>query len=143
LIINSNSCTATFTQMAGLAALTGPQDCVMNMMAEFAERRAVIVEGLRGIPGWECSIPQGAFYVFPRVASLGGTSGELADFFLHEAGVALLSGTSFGVAGEGHLRLSYANDLSSLREAVHRLAEATSRWIEQQKYMPSGLTQDI
>ncbi|MCL4540758.1 MAG: pyridoxal phosphate-dependent aminotransferase [Chloroflexi bacterium] len=139
LMINSNSCTATFTQIAGLTALTGPQDCVVTMMAEFAERRAAIVEGLRGIPGWECLMPQGAFYAFPRVAGLGGTSQELADFFLREAGVALLSGASFGAAGEGYLRLSYANDLSHLREAVHRLAEATSRWTEQQTRTTSSL----
>jgi aspartate/methionine/tyrosine aminotransferase len=127
LMTNSNSCTATFTQLAGLAALSGPQEPVAAMVAEFARRRELVVAGLRGIAGWHCLAPDGAFYAFPSVQRLGVESRALADFFLQEAGVALLSGGGFGAAGEGYLRLSYANSLPNLELAIRRLAAATAR----------------
>lgn len=127
LMTNSNSCTATFTQLAGLAALTGPQAPVEAMMAEFEARRALVVSGLNGIPGWRCRQPDGAFYAFANVQALGQDSRSLADYFLEEAGVALLNGGSFGAAGQGYLRLSYANSRRNLEEAIRRLALATSQ----------------
>ena len=132
LMTNSNSCTATFTQLAGVAALTGPQEPVADMMAEFTRRRAVVCKGLNSIPGWRCLEPDGAFYAFPNVTALGGDSRVLADYFLDEAGVALLHGSSFGAAGEGHLRLSYANSLTNLEAALERLSTATNRLLERQ-----------
>lgn len=121
LMVNSNSCTASFTQMAGVAALEGPQDCVDNMLAEFTRRRAVVVEMLNGIKGVKCAPPVGAFYAFPDIRGTGYTSRELADKLLYEGGVALLAGASFGEAGEGFLRLSYANSLENLREGLTRM----------------------
>jgi aspartate aminotransferase len=130
LMTNSNSCTATFTQMAGIAALTGPQRPVEEMMAEFDRRRSLVVEGLSGIAGWRCQVPAGAFYAFPNVKALGGDSRQLADYFLQEAGVALLSGGGFGLAGEGYLRLSYANSAENLKRAIARLRDASARLLE-------------
>jgi aspartate aminotransferase len=127
LMTNSNSCTATFTQLAGVAALTGPQEPVEAMMAEFARRRDLVAAGLNAIPGWSCQMPAGAFYAFPNVRALGGDSRQLADYFLGQAGVALLSGGGFGAAGEGYLRLSYANSIEKLEQALDRLATATAR----------------
>src|SRR5207302_356939 len=109
LATNCNSCTATFTQIAGLEALTGPQESVDAMVAEFRRRRNLMVEGLNAIEGVHCSMPQGAFYVFPNIQGTGMKSREIADLLLYEAGVAGLSGTAFGANGEGYLRLSYAN----------------------------------
>jgi aspartate aminotransferase len=126
LMTNSNSCTATFTQLAGVAALTGPQESVEAMMAEFARRRDLVAAGLNAIPGWSCQMPAGAFYAFPNVRALGGDSRQLADYFLTRAGVALLSGSGFGAAGEGYLRLSYANSTENLEQALNRLATATA-----------------
>lgn len=126
LMTNSNSCTATFTQLAGVAALMGPQQPVEEMMTEFARRRELVVAGLNGIPGWHCRLPGGAFYAFPNVQDLGGDSRSLADYFLDKAGVALLSGSGFGAAGEGFLRLSYANSAENLEKAISRLAQATA-----------------
>ena len=126
LMTNSNSCTATFTQLAGVAALTGPQEPVEAMMAEFARRRDMVAAGLNAIPGWSCQMPAGAFYAFPNVRALGGDSRQLADYFLTRAGVALLSGSGFGTAGEGYLRLSYANSTENLEQALYRLATATA-----------------
>jgi aspartate aminotransferase len=126
LMTNSNSCTATFTQLAGVAALTGPQEPVDAMMAEFARRRELVVAGLNGIPGWHCRQPGGAFYAFPNVRDLGANSRSLADYFLDRAGVALLSGAGFGAGGEGYLRLSYANSRENLEKAIDRLARATA-----------------
>jgi aspartate aminotransferase len=126
LMTNSNSCTATFTQLAGVAALTGPQEPVEAMMAEFARRRDMVAAGLNAIPGWSCQMPAGAFYAFPNVRALGGDSRQLADYFLTRAGVALLSGSGFGAAGEGYLRLSYANSTENLEQALNRLATATA-----------------
>ena len=128
LMVNSNSCTATFTQKAGLAALQGPQDAVTTMVAEFRKRRDVIVKRLNEIPGFRCTTPAGAFYAFPNVTGTGISSKELADLLLYEAGVACLNGTAFGKHGDGYLRFSYANSLSNIEEAVRRIKETAGRW---------------
>ena len=121
LMNNSNSCTATFVQKAGEAALTGPQDDVAAMLAEFRARRSLLVTGLNAIPGISCPLPAGAFYVFPRV-DLPGSSAAIADRLLEEAGVVTLPGTAFGAEGEGHLRLSYATSRAKLGDALERIA---------------------
>ncbi|HYI92318.1 MAG TPA: pyridoxal phosphate-dependent aminotransferase [Bryobacteraceae bacterium] len=121
LMVNSNSCTASFTQRAGMAAITGPQDAPEKMVAEFHKRRDAFVAGLNTLPGFRCQVPEGAFYAFPNITSTGYSSKELADRLLNEAGVACLSGTSFGQFGEGYLRFSYANSLDNLNEAVRRI----------------------
>ena len=121
LVVNSVSCTNAATQMAGVAALTGPQDCVDAMVAEFEKRRDFIVDGLNAIPGITCQKPLGAFYVFPNVSGLGLPSKVLADRILEEAGVAVLSGTAFGEYGEGYLRLSYANSIPNIEKALGRI----------------------
>ena len=128
LMVNSNSCTASFTQRAGLAALQGPQDCVAAMVAEFRRRRDAIVKGLNEISGFRCSLPAGAFYAFPNVAGTGMSSKELADHLLYEAGVACLDGACFGEHGSGFLRFSYANSLTNIQEAVSRIRHASARW---------------
>jgi aspartate/methionine/tyrosine aminotransferase len=127
LMINSNSCTCAFTQIAGVAALTGPQDAVVQMVSEFKQRRDVMVDGLNAIAGIRCLKPAGAFYVFPNITQLPLTSDTLADFLLQEAGVAVLSGTSFGKFGDGYLRLSYANSLDNIRIALQRIETAIER----------------
>ncbi len=127
LMINSNSCTAAFTQMAGIAALTGPQDDVDRMVAAFRERREVMVEGLNRIPGFRCLKPRGAFYAFPNIEGTGMSSRELASYLLEEAGVAVLSGTAFGEYGEGFLRLSFANSVENIRKALERVEKAVRR----------------
>jgi len=121
LMVNSNSCTASFTQRAGIAALTGPQDDAEAMVAEFRRRRDAFCAGLNSIPGFRCPIPQGAFYAFPNIEGTGRKAKELADALLADAGVAALSGTAFGDYGEGYLRFSYANSLDNLMEAVERI----------------------
>lgn len=121
LMTNSNSCTASFAQMAGVEALRGPQESVGIMVAEFAARRRVIVDGLNRIPGVSCRAPQGAFYVFPNITDLGAASQEVADRLLNEAGVAALAGTSFGSNGEGYLRFSYANSVQQISVALERM----------------------
>jgi aspartate/methionine/tyrosine aminotransferase len=118
---NATSCTATFTQIAGAAALRGDQSSVDVMVAEFRKRRDAIVDGLRLIPGFQCPRPQGAFYVFPNITGTGFSAKPLADKLLDEAGVACLSGTAFGEWGEGHLRFSYANSLENIQEALSRI----------------------
>jgi len=118
---NAVSCTASFTQLAGIAALKGDRAPVEAMVAEFRKRRDAIVEGLRQIPGFKCPRPQGAFYVFPNTTGTGYPSKTLADRLLDEAGVACLSGTAFGEWGEGHLRFSYAASLESIQEALRRI----------------------
>jgi aspartate/methionine/tyrosine aminotransferase len=120
LMVNSNSCTASFTQRAALAALTGPQEACEEMVAEFTRRRDAFVAGLNELPGIRCPIPHGAFYAFPNITGTGMKSKELADRLLDEAGVASLSGAAFGAYGEGYLRLSYANSYENLMEAVER-----------------------
>lgn len=118
LMINSNSCTAAFTQVAGAAALTGDQTPVTEMVAEFRRRRDAIVKGLNGLPGITCLEPKGAFYVFPNVSALGQSEGEIAKALLAEAGVATLPGTSFGAHGKGYLRMSYATSLENIQKAL-------------------------
>jgi aspartate aminotransferase len=124
---NSNSCTATFTQRAGIEAITGPQDEVERMGAEFKRRRDVIVEGLNSIPRISCKTPKGAFYVFPNVKEIGWEVRKLSDYILNEAGVAVLFGTSFGKFGEGYIRLSYANSVENIREGLSRMERALQK----------------
>ncbi len=123
LVNNSVSCTPTFIQRAALACPEVEAD-VEKMVAEFTERRKVIVEGLNAIEGISCRWPAGAFYAFPNVTGVGVPSGEFARYLLHEAGVATLSGTAFGPAGDGYLRISYANSQANLREALRRIEGA-------------------
>ena len=121
LMVNSNSCTASMVQRAGMAALTGPQDAALAMVAEFKSRRDAFIAGLNTIPGFRCQVPQGAFYAFPNIEGTGRTSKQLADELLYEAGVACLNGGSFGEFGNGYVRFSYANSLENLMEAVDRM----------------------
>ena len=123
LMVNSNSCTAAFTQQAGIVALTGPQDNVPDMVAAFQERRDVIVDGLNRIPGFRCARPMGAFYVFPNVEGIGMSSKAVADCLLEEAGVAVLNGTGFGRHGEGYVRISYANSVENIQRALARMEQ--------------------
>jgi aspartate/methionine/tyrosine aminotransferase len=118
---NSNSCTASFTQMAGVEALTGDQSSVDKMNAEFLRRRERMVAGLNKIKGFSCRVPHGAFYVFPNITKTGWTSKKLADAILEEAGVACLSGTAFGKYGEGYLRFSIANSIENIEKALERI----------------------
>jgi len=127
MMTNSNSCTNSFVQMACVEALKGPQDEARAMVSEFRRRREVIVEELNAIDGISCRRPQGAFYVLPNVQALPGSSKELEQYFLEEYGVATLSGTSFGAYGEGYLRLSYANSIENIREALERIAEGVKK----------------
>jgi len=128
LMVNSNSCTATFTQKAGLAALQGPQDDVTTMVNEFRKRRDVIVKSLNEIPGFSCTTPAGAFYAFPNVTGTKIPSKDLAEMLLNEAGVACLNGAAFGKYGDGYLRFSYANSLPNIQEAIQRIKTASKRW---------------
>ena len=128
LMVNSNSCTASFTQRAGIAALTGPQDDVVRMVREFHRRRDAFCRGLNEVPGFRCALPGGAFYAFPNVTGTGMDSKELADFLLNEAGVSCLDGGCFGEHGRGYLRFSYANSMANLMEAVERIKKVAPRW---------------
>jgi aspartate aminotransferase len=128
LMVNSNSCTASFSQRAGIVALEGPQECVSAMVSEFRRRRDEIVKGLNTIPGFRCAVPAGAFYAFPNVDGTKISTKALADLLLNEAGVACLDGTAFGRHGAGHLRFSYANSLDNIREAIARIRELADRW---------------
>jgi len=121
LMVNSNSCTATFTQRAGIAALTGPQDAVATMVAEFRRRRDAFCAALNRVPGIRCPIPQGAFYAFPDITGTGWKSKPLASALLEEAGVACVAGPDFGAYGEGFLRFSVANSYENLMIAVERI----------------------
>jgi len=123
LAINCHSCVNAPAQYAGIAALVGPQDSVEAMVAEFDRRRKAIVAGINAIPGLRCLAPGGAFYVFPNIAGTGLTSRAIEAKLLDEAGVAAVSGASFGRYGEGYLRLSYANSLANIEEALRRIAE--------------------
>ena len=127
LMVNTNSCTASFTQWAGIAALQGDQTPVAEMVAEFKRRRDLIVAGLNRLPGVSCRSPRGAFYVFPNVKALKRPSAEVAELLLTEAGVAVLGGTAFGEYGEGYLRLSYANSEANLRKALERMGPVCAR----------------
>jgi len=128
LQVNFTSCSAAFVQMAGMEALKGPQDDVEKMVQEFRRRRDVIVHGLNEIPGVTCTLPKGAFYAFPNVKSFKRPAKEIADYLLNEAGVAVLSGTAFGTFGEGYLRLSYANSVENIQEALRRIKESLARF---------------
>lgn len=121
LMVNSNSCTASFTQRAAVAALTGPQDAAEAMISEFHRRRDAFIGKLNQIPGVSCPMPDGAFYAFPNITGTGWKSKALADALLSEAGVACLSGTAFGAFGEGYIRLSYANSMENLLDAAGRI----------------------
>ena len=121
LMTNSNSCTASFTQVAGIEAIRGDQSSVERMKAEFQRRRDGFVAGLNRIKGFSCRMPKGAFYVFPNITKTGWTSKKLADALLEEAGVACLSGASFGDFGEGYLRFSVANSLENLDRALEQI----------------------
>ncbi|HEX6818292.1 MAG TPA: pyridoxal phosphate-dependent aminotransferase [Ktedonobacterales bacterium] len=121
LMTNSNSCTAAFTQRAGVAALTGSQEPSEQMVREFRTRRDLIVQGLNEIPGVTCRMPLGAFYAFPNITGTGLSSRDVADILLNDAGVAVLSGTSFGAFGEGYIRMSYANSVEQIEEALRRM----------------------
>jgi aspartate/methionine/tyrosine aminotransferase len=127
LMTNSNSCTASFTQVAGIEALHGDQSPVEHMRQEFQNRRDVFVAGLNRIKGFSCRMPKGAFYVFPNITKTGWKSKKLADTLLEEAGVACLSGTAFGDFGEGYLRFSVANSLDNLNKALERIDTWTKR----------------
>jgi aspartate aminotransferase len=124
LMTNSNSCTCTFTQMAGIEALKGPQNEVERMDAEFKRRREVIVSGLNNIEGITCKKPGGAFYAFPNITGTGMDCSKLGDYLLYDAGVAVLPGTSFGKYGEGYLRLSFANSVENIKKALDRISKA-------------------
>ena len=127
LMTNSNSCTASFTQMAGVEALRGDQSSVEHMCAEFKSRRDVFVAGLNKIKGFSCRMPKGAFYVFPNITKTGWKSKPLADALLEQAGVAALSGTAFGEFGEGYLRFSVANSMENLQQALDRIDQWTQK----------------
>src|SRR6266850_5288558 len=128
LAVNLHSCVNASAQYAGLAALTGPQDAVAAMAAEFDQRRKVVVEGLNRLPGVTCATPKGAFYAFPNVKHTGWKAKPLASSLLEDAGVAIIGGPDFGILGEGYLRLSYANSIENIVKALDRMAEfLTSR----------------
>jgi aspartate aminotransferase len=127
LMTNSNSCTSSFTQIAGIEALRGDQSSVDHMCAEFKRRRDVFVAGLNKIKGFSCRMPKGAFYVFPNIAKTGWKSKPLADALLEQAGVAALSGTAFGEFGEGYLRFSVANSLENMQQALDRIDQWTKQ----------------
>jgi aspartate/methionine/tyrosine aminotransferase len=127
LMTNSNSCTASFTQIAGIEALRGDQSSVETMRQEFQRRRDSFVAGLNRIKGFSCRMPKGAFYVFPNITQTGWKSKKLADALLEDAGVACLSGTAFGDFGEGYLRFSVANSLENLNKAQQKIEEWTKR----------------
>jgi aspartate aminotransferase len=127
LMTNSNSCTASFTQVAGIEALRGSQDVVDDMRAKFKKRRDVMVAGLNKIKGFSCRVPHGAFYVFPNITRTGWPSKKLADALLDDASVAALSGTAFGDFGEGYLRFSVANSIENIEKALDRIDAWTKK----------------
>ena len=126
---NCTSCTSSFSQVAGIEALNGPQEQADEMIAEFRRRRDVIVDGLNQVPGFRCHRPHGAFYVFPNIEGTGYSSQRMADFLLYEAGVACLSGTAFGQFGEGFIRFSYANSVENIEKALERIGTAVNRLV--------------
>lgn len=127
LMVNSNSCTSAFTQMAGMEALQGPQNEVDTMVAEFKRRRDIMVDGLNSISGVSCILPEGSFYVFPNIKSFGKDCKDIADYLLNDAGVACLGGTAFGAYGEGYLRFSYANSVANIQKALERIETALGK----------------
>jgi aspartate aminotransferase len=124
LLTHSVGCTAQFVQVAGVEALTGPQEQVNDMVSEFQKRRDAIVNGLNTIPGISCQRPQGAFYVFPNIKSFDMPSSEMAGYLLENAGVAVLAGSDFGEYGEGYLRLTYSNSIENILKAIDQIGEA-------------------
>ena len=126
LMVNSNSCTATFTQIAGIEAIQNSQDFVSQMRLEFKTRRDFLVKGLNDIDGLSCIMPSGAFYTFPKITGIPMTCVDFSDYLLTEAGVALLPGSSFGMFGEGYIRMSYANSIDNIQEALSRIGNAIS-----------------
>lgn len=127
LMTNSNSCTASFTQMAGVEALCGDQTEPEKMRKQFQHRRDVFVKGINQIKGFSCLLPKGAFYAFPNIKQTGWSSKELSDALLEEAGVAALSGTAFGAFGEGYLRFSVANSVENIERALDRIDQWTKK----------------
>ncbi len=127
LLTHSVGCTATFTQHAGVEALTGPQGQVDEVVEAYQRRRDVLVEGLNAIPGVACRTPQGAFYAFPNITAFGASSDWMADYLLKEAGVAVLPGTAFGKGGEGYLRLCFANSMERITAALERMGLALGK----------------
>jgi aspartate aminotransferase len=123
LLTHAVGCTATFTQYAGIAALEADQDDVEGVVSEYQDRRDTMVDGLNSLPGISCLKPQGAFYVFPNITSIGLSSKDLASRLLDKAGVAVLPGTDFGDCGEGYLRLCYAASIEKIESAVERIRE--------------------
>jgi aspartate/methionine/tyrosine aminotransferase len=123
LAVNSYSCVNAAAQWAGLAALTGPQDSIAKMVAEFDRRRQIVVAGLNQLPGISCATPKGAFYAFPNITRTGWKAKPLASSLLEDAGVAVVGGPDFGILGEGYLRLSYANSAENIRKALDRMGE--------------------
>lgn len=128
LMANSNSCTASFIQRAGIEALEGPQDMVRAMVEEFRRRRDAFCAALNEIPGFRCALPGGAFYAFADVEGTKMRSKALADYLLEEAGVSCLDGAAFGAYGDGYIRFSYANSLENLMEAARRIKSVSARW---------------
>ena len=127
LLTHSVGCTASFTQVAGIAALTGPQEAVEAAVAEYQRRRDALVAGLNAISGFRCRTPQGAFYAFPNITALGKTSAWWADYLLETAGVAVLPGTAFGSRGEGYLRICFANSVANIQLALKNIADAVAQ----------------
>jgi aspartate aminotransferase len=123
LAVNSYSCVNAAAQWAGLAALTGPQDSVVKMVAEFDRRRQIVVAGLNKLPGISCATPKGAFYAFPNITRTGWKAKPLASSLLEDAGVAVVGGPDFGILAEGYLRLSYANSAENIVKALERMGE--------------------
>ncbi len=128
LMVNSNSCAASFTQRAAIDALTGPQTEVEQMVEQFRQRRSAFCAALNEIPGFSCRLPAGAFYAFANVKRTGIPSNDLADLLLEEAGVACLNGGSFGAQGDGYLRFSFANSIENLLEAAKRIKAIAGKW---------------
>jgi aspartate aminotransferase len=124
LLTHSIGCTAQFTQIAGIEALTGPQAQVDGMVSEYQKRRDAVVDGLNAIPGVSCQRPQGAFYVFPNIKSFGISSSQMAGYLLEKAGVAVLAGSDFGEFGEGYLRLTYSNSIETIHKAIDQIGKA-------------------
>jgi aspartate/methionine/tyrosine aminotransferase len=127
LMTNSNSCTCSFTQIAGAEALRGSQDSVRSMVKEFRARRDLVVDGLNQLPGFSCHKPAGAFYVFPSIKGTKMRSKEMEELMMEKAGVAVLSGTSFGAHGEGYIRISYANSQKNIRRALEKMASTLGK----------------
>jgi aspartate/methionine/tyrosine aminotransferase len=126
LAVNFHSCVNAPTQYAGIAALTGPQDCVDRMVREFDKRRKLVVEGLNSLPGMSCIMPKGAFYAFPNVSKTGWKAKKLATAILNEVGVAMVGGPDFGILGEGYMRVSYANSAENIEQALARMRQFLS-----------------